>query len=198
MSTDSIQIDRIAASCVFPTYATSRELDGRLVDQCPLDNGRHVCDDYEEHIDLGEFGKLPLEILQSVLVKLDLRTLTDIRRVNERATQVVDTVPEYKAIFKHASIVLRAVISVEVASFISCKDLYSELGRRDCRQCGRVAAYLHLLACERFCNYCLGRARPIRMMEERYLYTIFSETEFKDLNHTMEKFPYIRTLPGAG
>lgn len=49
---------------------------------CPLDNGQHRRE--PEH-GLGLLERLPLELVDDILYKLDLRTLTDFRRVNARA-----------------------------------------------------------------------------------------------------------------
>ncbi|KAK7612857.1 hypothetical protein BKA81DRAFT_356788 [Phyllosticta paracitricarpa] len=183
-----------------PTARTRQTIyddtDSRLERQCPLDNGRHVCNDYAEHIDFGDFEKLPLEIVQIILAKLDLRTLTDIRRVNKRAMQIVDWVPEYKTIFKQAPNILRTILSVETGSFITCESLHRKLSQENCRKCDRVAAYFHILACKRLCTRCLNRKRlPFLVSREDYYPTPMSETEFANLQCRTEKFPYMLTLP---
>jgi hypothetical protein len=51
-------------------------------------------------------------------------------------------------------IVLRAVISLEIASSISYRKLYTELCSDVCRGCGKYGAYLYLLACSRVSYLC--------------------------------------------
>lgn len=59
---------------------------------CCLDNGRHrPIPKYA----LGALEQLPLEIIHMVLIQLDIRSLTDFRHVNQRALQVVDSIPQY-------------------------------------------------------------------------------------------------------
>ena len=49
-----------------------------------------------------------------ILVESDLRTLTDLRRVNRRAMEVVDTLPEYRSILQNSPVLLRASLSIEM------------------------------------------------------------------------------------
>lgn len=66
--------------------------DQDLEQSCPLDNGKHQS--RLKH-DLGDLDALPVEITGNILIQIDLRTLTDFRRVNNRAMQVVDSILEY-------------------------------------------------------------------------------------------------------
>lgn len=91
---------------------------------CPLDNGKHctpttTTDDKA----LGILEKLPLELLNMIFMSLDIRSLTDFRRVNRRAMQAIDAIPEYAKIVTHAPFSLRASLSIETAKNYSCQDI---------------------------------------------------------------------------
>ncbi|KAH2761567.1 hypothetical protein KXW10_000389 [Aspergillus fumigatus] len=118
---------------------------------CCLDNGRHrPIPKYA----LGALEQLPLEIINLVLTQLDIRSLTDFRRVNQRALQVVDSIPQYKAIIKHAPASLRGIISIGTGRWISCQDLYEKLCTAECDSCGDFGGYLYLITCRRVCFLC--------------------------------------------
>lgn len=97
-------------------YGASLEngnFDDSLEHLCPLDNERH-------HViptsDLGTLKKLPLEFLDLISIETTLRTLTDFRRVNKRAMQVVDSVRVYQSILKQSPGSICAMLSTGLHS----------------------------------------------------------------------------------
>ncbi|KAK8199786.1 hypothetical protein HDK77DRAFT_210726 [Phyllosticta capitalensis] len=171
-----------------------------LVDKCPLDNGRHNCNTSVEDPHLGDLEQLPLEVIQSILAKSDIRTLTDFRRVNRRAMQVVDNIPEYKAIIKHAASVLRTILCVEAAPFITCEDLHRELCQKECRSCGQVGGYIQLLTFEKICAVCISGPRFGGGFHHctKYLPSPVTTTQVATWTQTMGKLPYIRSVSARG
>jgi hypothetical protein len=73
-----------------PANLADHTLD-EIANLCPLDNGRHHHD--VPTYALGELEQLPPELLHIVLTQLDIRSLTGFQRVNQRAMQVVDSIP---------------------------------------------------------------------------------------------------------
>ncbi|KAF2135474.1 uncharacterized protein K452DRAFT_293187 [Aplosporella prunicola CBS 121167] len=137
--------------------------DNNLAIGCPLDNGHHIRDTPQQN--LGVLDALPLELLHMMVSQLDLRTLTDFRRINRRAMQVVDSVPQYKAITTHASNALRGILAIETGRWITCETLYDKLCTAQCERCGDFGGYLYLLTCKRVCFLCLsedGSYLPLR------------------------------------
>src|SRR2546430_7279285 len=101
------------------TDLTNATLDPeKLARCCPLDNRRRESTNVD--VTLGVLDVLPLELLNTVLLKLDLRSLTTLRAVNRCARLTVDVIPQYKRIFTHSPRVLRAALSLGAASWISC------------------------------------------------------------------------------
>lgn len=114
-----------------------------LEPSCPLDNGRHDAgiDRALANISsLGSLSKLPLEILQEILSNSTLSTLTECRTVNRGLRLAVNSLPHYKAIFTFAPNSLRAALSIEVAAYITCNDLYDVLCTKECNTCGKFGA----------------------------------------------------------
>lgn len=156
---------------------------------CHLDNGRHH-QSVPEYA-LGSFERLPLEIMNMVLVELDLRTLTDFRRVNQRAMQVVDSIPQYKVIAKHALVTLRGIISIGSGTFISCQDLYDKLSTAQCDSCGDFGGYLYLITCRRVCFLCFTEKTD-------YLPLLRADVtrKFGLKREQLKGLPAIKTIPG--
>ncbi len=57
--------------------------------RCPLDNSRH--DGPQISSSLGRLGALPIELLHTILLDLDLQSLTLLRCVNRRIRLTIDT-----------------------------------------------------------------------------------------------------------
>ncbi|POR35733.1 F-box domain-containing protein [Tolypocladium paradoxum] len=106
---------------------------------------------------LGALDALPLELLQEILCQLDLRTLTDFRYVNRRATELVDYLPQHRAITTHARNTLRAILGIGTGRWITCKSLCQKLHTPRCERCGDFGSYLYLLTCKRVCFLCMSQ-----------------------------------------
>lgn len=155
---------------------------------CPLDSYK------QEELpdrDLGLLDTLPLELLQNILSQVDLRTLVDIRSVNRRALQVIDSIPEYRKIIQHAPDSLRAALCIETASQTTPHDLWETLTTSRCSDCGGVSGLIYLITCQRVCLPCswdLKRYYPLTVDEAARRYAIPKSV--------VETLPHMRTLPG--
>lgn len=109
---------------------------------------------HDPRYDLGALDRLPLEVVHLALIRLDLRSLTDFRRVNKRARLVTDSIPQYKHILAHTPGSIRASLNIGTARFFSCQDLYEKLSTAECDSCGDFAGYLYLITCRRVCFLC--------------------------------------------
>lgn len=106
---------------------------------------------------IGALDALPLELLQEIFGQLDLRTLTNVRYVNRRATELVDSLPQYRAITTHARNALRGILGIGTGRWITCSLLYEKMCTLGCEECGDFGGYLYLLTCKRVCFLCLSR-----------------------------------------
>ncbi|KAH8733112.1 hypothetical protein GQ44DRAFT_781942 [Phaeosphaeriaceae sp. PMI808] len=105
---------------------------------------------------IGVLDTLPTELLDEVLLELDLDTLFTFRRVNRRAKEVVDCLPQYEAIVTYAPNTLMGIQNIKTGSWITCRRLYEKLCTPECSDCGNFGGYLHLIACNRLCSPCLS------------------------------------------
>lgn len=163
--------------------------DNDLAEGCPLDNGRHLI---TPKFSLGALDSLPLELLSAILVQTDLRSLTDFRRVNQRAVEVVDSIPEYKAIVANAPDSLRGILTIETGRWITCHDLYEKLCTAECEQCGDFGGFLYIATCRRVCFICLSE-------KPNYLPLLRSEAvrKFGLDRSLLASSPYLKSIPGC-
>lgn len=132
--------------------------DAQLVTRCPLDNGRSTDASIPVRYSAGQLDQLPAELLIQVLLYTDLLSLTRFRRVNRRAMELVDSVPQYAAIIKHCPNIIRAILSIHADAF-DCDVLYATLTTTRCSTCERFGDHLYLIDCRRVCYFCFTR-RP--------------------------------------
>jgi len=92
-----------------------------------------------------------VELIGLVLAQIDLRTLTDFRRINNRAMQVVDSIPEYRLVQQHTPDSIRGILSVELGSPISVQTFFKTLNESRCEDCGDFAGFIYLFTCKRVC-----------------------------------------------
>jgi hypothetical protein len=163
--------------------------DNDLVRTCPLDNYKHHL---EPKHDLGILETLPLELLGLVLVQIDLRSLTDFRRINNRAMQVVDSILEYRLMHRHTSNLIRGILSVELGSHVSVQALFKTLNEFKCEECGDFAGFVYLTTCRRVCFLCLYE-------KSRYFPLLISEAEWKFgvSRRLFAALPAVKSLPGC-
>lgn len=105
---------------------------------------------------VGQLDRLPAEILIQILLYADIPSLTGFRRVNRRAMELVDSVPQYAAIVKHCPDVIRAILSIQADAF-DCNTLYTTLTTTRCSTCDRFGNHLYLITCRRVCYFCFTR-----------------------------------------
>lgn len=161
---------------------------------CPLDNGKHTNSDTTTTADksLGHLERLPLELINMVLMQLDIRSLTDFRRVNRRAMQTIDNIPQYGKIVTHAPISLQGTLSIGSGRYFSCQDLYKALCTANCETCGKTGGYLYLITCRRVCFQCFTQRDEYQPL----LWTDVSR-KFGISRQVVNTLPSMRSLPGS-
>jgi hypothetical protein len=149
-------VDEFASESDEPTYSRPNIKDYTLDDniqavRCPRDNFTAY---NPPEVGLSALDALPLELLQAMLLKLDIRTLADFRVVNRRAREVMNSIPEYDAVIKHIPNVFRGILTIDGGRWITCESLYDEFCTAECKQCGDFGYYIHILTCKRVCSLC--------------------------------------------
>ena len=166
-----------------------RPLNDKLRFFCPLDNGRHESMGMGT-ASLGILDRLPTEIVITILMATDVRSLTDLRAVNKYSRAFVDCLPVYKEVVKYTPDVLRAVLICGVARRFSIEHLYTVLTDPTCGHCSDFGWLLYLPACVRACYSCLAdrdEVLPLTIPEAQEMYGLDKET--------LDGLPTIRSLP---
>jgi hypothetical protein len=162
--------------------------DNGIENTCPLDNNKHYID---PQFCLGLLDNLPLEILCDVLVGIDLRSLTDFRRANKRAMQVVNSIPEYQLIVRNCPALIRGLLSTGLGSSFSCQSFIETLSGYKCATCGDFAGFIYIITCKRVCFLCFSE-------KPEYFPLQLSEAERKFGVHRgfFASLPKLRSIPG--
>jgi len=174
------------------TYARLNLNDHTLDSNLPSPKSKPEIECLTPTTSLGGLDALPLELLQEILYQLDLHTLTDFRLVNRRAIRLVNSLPKYKAINKHAPNALRGILSIETGRWITCSTLYKKLCTSGCERCGDFGGYLYLLTCKRVCFLCLSEQTPYLPLSPRR-----ASSKFGLDSRIINALPRMRAIPGT-
>lgn len=140
---------------------------------------------------LGDLDGLPVELLNEILLHLDLRTLFDLRNVNLRASELVDSLPQFKALVAHAPNTIRGILQIGTGRWVTARSLYTRLCAPECEHCGDFGGYLYLMTGRRVCFLCLTQLRqylPLRIRVARQ--------EFHLNKELMRQLPTMQVTPG--
>ena len=141
---------------------------------------------------IGSLDIFAAEILDNVLVWLDLRSLLRFGRVSRLGKALVESLPEYRDLRKHASKALVALTRIELIDFHPVSSLHAALRRENCASCKHFAPFLYLPTCERVCFTCLELNPSWRVITVPTARACFG-LGAKDLKH----IPQMLSLPGA-
>ncbi|KAI0965519.1 hypothetical protein F4678DRAFT_476525 [Xylaria arbuscula] len=141
---------------------------------------------------LGILEVMPTELLFSIIEFLDFRSLLCLMRVSSEWKMVVEALPAYAALTKHAQGELGTLGLTGIIKHHSASVLYRVLLSPKCVSCFEFAGFLFLPTCERICFACLLHNQaywvlPMSMTEE-----CFSLTKEQILT-----LPIVHAVPGA-
>ncbi|KAK4108641.1 hypothetical protein N656DRAFT_783869 [Canariomyces notabilis] len=112
---------------------------------------------------LGFLDRLPLELLHDVWLRLDMRSLFNLRQVNIRARETVDALNQYQLVVSYGLNLFCALLRTQLASGISLSDFYDALCKKNCALCGEFAGFMSLLTWTRCCFACLEKAPELEV-----------------------------------
>lgn len=133
---------------------------------------------------------LPIELLRGLLILLDPRALTDFQRVNRRAAELVNAIPQFKTIIRHAHNLVRGSLSIGTGPWISCETLLRKLCTAESEPCGDFGGYLYLLTCTRVCFLYLSE-------DKKFLPLRYSHATHKSgvHHHVLDTLPHMMSVP---
>lgn len=103
----------------------------------------------------GKLDLLPVELLHNIFQSLDFQSLRCLRVVNFATKQLVEALPAYADLVKHAPNALRALADTNLLSYFDATQLYDVLLCDRCAGCNEFGDHLFLPACKRCCIDCL-------------------------------------------
>ncbi|KAI4868381.1 hypothetical protein F4820DRAFT_123059 [Hypoxylon rubiginosum] len=140
---------------------------------------------------LGLLEVLPAELLLLTLNFLDFQSLSRLSRACLKGKAVVETLPAYKEMMKHAPEVLTALGRTGLLSYHSSSLLRQTLRSEKCVSCFDFGAFLFLPTCERVCFECLHQNQALRMT------TLASAKRCFHLTHSqLKRIPIMHSIPG--
>ncbi|KZM18262.1 ATP binding [Ascochyta rabiei] len=140
---------------------------------------------------LGALDSLPLELFNETLLHLDIRTLFDLRNVNHRASELVDALPQFKAVVAHAPNTIRGILQIGTGRWTTVETLYNKLCVPECEHCGDFGGYLYLITSRRVCFLCLTRLRQYLPLRIRA-----AKREFRLSKTLVQQLPLMQVVPG--
>ncbi|KAI0398724.1 F-box domain-containing protein [Xylaria palmicola] len=144
--------------------------------------------------DLGILERLPLELLSSVCLYLDVQSCLVFRQSSRRARQVVSSLYQYRALTKHGLESLRAVLRTGSARYLTIPDLYRLLCTHDCAICrSAFGGFLFLPTASRCCFTCIEESSHLGIVSLSALGRASGIPRAK----LRRLVPVLRTLPGT-
>jgi len=140
---------------------------------------------------LGDLDPVPLELLNEILRRSDLRAVSNFRSLNRRARTVVESSFPYKLLLRNAPHVVAALEKTGIASHFSVDDAFHALSTPSCNVCGKFGTYLWIPECIRCCFFCVREAPELMPMSEPDARAAFGLTK-----SALKGVPIMATLPG--
>ena len=140
---------------------------------------------------LGSLGRLPLELMHDVLVRLDMQSLFNFRQTNLKSREAVDSHRQYQMVVSHGLNLLCALLRTRLATGISLFDFYCALCTEACTICGEFGGFISLLTWNRCCFQCLQEA-----LETQVQTLAAVRKQFHMTKANLGLLKSFRTLPG--
>ncbi|KAI1423770.1 hypothetical protein F5Y12DRAFT_785827 [Xylaria sp. FL1777] len=141
---------------------------------------------------LGSLQRLPLELLDNVVLSLDMNSLFIFRQVNLRCRELVDSLPQYQRVVAHGLDLFCALLRTELAIHIPLFNFDWALCAKNCAFCGEFAGFVALLLWERCCFKCLRIARETQVQT-----LTATKRQFHFTKADINQLRSLKTLPGT-
>lgn len=139
----------------------------------------------------GTLDRLPVELIHTVLNRLDLQSLSRLSCVSLQSKAVVEAFPPYRELMHHVPETLRALGKTRLACLHTADVLYSSLKSEQCVSCKQFGPYLFLPTCERCCYGCLQWNPSLRVIPVSFAQSCFKLTQCQ-----LKQLGIMRSVPG--
>ncbi len=142
---------------------------------------------------LGRLQRLPLELLWSICLSLDVQSAWQFHHASRGAREIMASIPQYRQLGEHALDCLWALFRTGLAPHIAISTLHSTLSTELCVVCGSFGGFIFLPTAARCCLSCLESAPALRVMSLHSL-----RKAAGGLAAGLAKsYPVLRSLPGT-
>ncbi|KAG5981514.1 hypothetical protein E4U55_002869 [Claviceps digitariae] len=139
---------------------------------------------------LGNLEKLPVELMNMMLSDLDLAALHCFKAVSRRAFRIVDAHPQVRLLVEEAQQIMRGFFAVKLASTVTVRELFTQLQKSRCVECGDFGGYMYMFTLERVCAWCVERTTRFSVVRERDALEKFGLSL-----ETLESMPHLESFP---
>ncbi|KAK2616686.1 hypothetical protein QQS21_000298 [Conoideocrella luteorostrata] len=141
---------------------------------------------------LGQLDKLPTEILFLTFNLLDFRSLSRVLRLSLRGKSIIETLPVYQLIMRHAPALLSALGQTRLIGLHSSQLILHTLRSDQCVSCFEFGGFIFLPTCERICFTCLHENIAFWMISRPVAKKCFCLTEKQ-----LKAVPIMHSIPGS-
>ena len=145
-----------------------------------------------QHPSVGRLDALPTEILLIILSHADVQSLSRFTQTSHLAKVMVDSLPAYRDLIKHAPKTLISLRKIQLIQHHSATTLYTALRSEKCTCCQGLALWLFGPTCERYCYDCIWRGKAVKAVTHHVARRLFG------LNlQEVRRLPTIWRMPGS-
>lgn len=144
------------------------------------------------HSSLGRLDKLPTELLFLTFNLLDLRSLSRVLRLSLKGKSMIEALPVYQQIMRHAPTLLTALSQTRLLSVHSSPLILQTLRSDRCASCFEFGGFIFLPTCERICFECLRENVAFWMITPTIAKQCFHLTDSQ-----LKMVPIMYSIPGS-
>ncbi|RBQ78655.1 hypothetical protein FVER14953_13191 [Fusarium verticillioides] len=105
--------------------------------------------------DLGIFEKLPGDVMNNILVRLDVKSFLNFRNANAKAHHVTETILDCKDVMLHSRAAIINIARTGLSGHVTIGEIHLALTSPKCGFCDEYGSMLFLPTCTRVCHECL-------------------------------------------
>ncbi|KAF5697249.1 hypothetical protein FMUND_15481 [Fusarium mundagurra] len=104
---------------------------------------------------LSVFDKLPSDVVNNILVRLDIESFRAFRNVNAKAHSITEATLDCKDVMVHGSAALVNIARTGLGRHVTIGEIHLALTSSKCGFCEEYGPFLFLPTCTRVCHECL-------------------------------------------
>lgn len=132
---------------------------------------------------IGALEKLPIELLQDTMLRLDVATVIKLSQTSRWARTVLDALPAFHNMAKHGIDALCALLRSGLGPTVTLEEFYQALCTRNCTLCGSCfAGFVTLMPFTRCCYNCIMDQPEVGLVGAYALKGIISSASYAAVN----------------